>query len=70
MVSCFSLLHSHSLLGLLAVGFSRYGSKEALQAAPIAHLLEVYVKINADGEKDPTVHDAARVYFKKMEDGS
>jgi len=32
-------------------------------------LLEVYVKINADGEKDESVHAAARVYFKKMEDG-
>jgi len=32
-------------------------------------LLDVYVKINADGEKDPTVHEAARLYFKKMENG-
>jgi len=55
--------------GLLAVGFAKYGSKEALQADPIKHLLEVYVKINADGEKDDTVHEEARLYFKKMEDG-
>jgi len=55
--------------GLLAVGFAKYGSKETLEASPISHLLDVYVKINADGEKDESVHEQARLYFKKMEDG-
>lgn len=38
--------------GLLAVGFDRYGSEEALTADPIKHLYEVYVKINADAKKE------------------
>ncbi|GKT88935.1 arginyl-tRNA synthetase [Colletotrichum tofieldiae] len=33
--------------GLLALGFDRFGSEEALKADPINHLYEVYVKINA-----------------------
>lgn len=55
--------------GLIAVGFERYGSEEALAKDAIKHLYEVYVKINADAAVDETVHDAARAYFKRMEDG-
>lgn len=55
--------------GLIAVGFERYGNKEALEKDAIKHLFDVYVKINKDADADPTVHDAARAYFKRMEDG-
>ncbi|KAI3404696.1 SYR1 [Candida oxycetoniae] len=34
--------------GLLAVGFEKYGSEEALANDPINHLFEVYVKVNND----------------------
>jgi arginyl-tRNA synthetase len=34
--------------GLLALGFEKYGSEEALNADPINHLYEIYVKINKD----------------------
>lgn len=30
---------------------------------------QVYVKINADAEADPAIHDEARAFFKLMEDG-
>ncbi|CAO3671530.1 unnamed protein product [Umbelopsis ramanniana] len=55
--------------GLLAVGYERYGSEEALIKDPINHLFHVYVNINRDAEADPTIHDEARAYFKRMEDG-
>ncbi|KLO07650.1 arginyl-tRNA synthetase [Schizopora paradoxa] len=61
--------------GLLAVGFERYGSEEKLEANPIMHLFEVYVKINADMKKEkedgvPEVTDEkAKEVFKAMEDG-
>jgi arginyl-tRNA synthetase len=32
--------------GLLAVGFSKYGSEEELVKNPIRHLYDVYVQIN------------------------
>ncbi|KAK6197346.1 arginyl-tRNA synthetase [Scheffersomyces amazonensis] len=58
--------------GILAVGFDRYGSEEQLAADPINHLFEVYVKINKDiteeGENSAT-NEAAKAYFRKMEDG-
>lgn len=58
--------------GLLAVGFEKYGSEEALVADPINHLFEVYVKVNKDIEtegEDLATNEAARAYFKRMEDG-
>jgi arginyl-tRNA synthetase len=56
-------------VGILAVGFEKYGSEAELEADAITHLYDVYVKINADGETDPTVHDRAREFFRGMEDG-
>jgi arginyl-tRNA synthetase len=56
-------------IGILAVGFEKYGSEEKLAEDAITHLYEVYVKINADGEKDETVHDKAREFFVGMENG-
>ena len=32
-------------------------------------MLEIYVKVNADAEKDPNVKAEAARYFKRMEDG-
>lgn len=55
--------------GLLAIGFNKYGSEEALAKNPIRHLFDVYVKINADADADETIHEAARNYFVRMEAG-
>jgi arginyl-tRNA synthetase len=54
---------------LIAVGFEKYGSEEELERDAIKHLYDVYVKINKDAEENPAVHDEARAYFKRMEDG-
>lgn len=62
--------------GVLAVGFERYGSEEALQKDPIGHLFDVYVRVNKDIEnegdslpEEESTNGKARSYFKKMEDG-
>lgn len=59
--------------GLLAVGFSKYGSEEELVKNPIRHLYDVYVQINKEADDNEEVgkviHDQARSYFRKMEDG-
>ncbi len=62
--------HHQSLqFGLIAVGFEKYGNEEALEQDAIKHLLEIYVKVNADAEKDPSVKAEAAKFFKRMEDG-
>jgi len=55
--------------GILAVGFEKYGDEEELKRDAITHLYDVYVKINKDGESDETIHDRAREFFVKMEQG-
>ncbi|CAO1627510.1 unnamed protein product [Jaminaea pallidilutea] len=55
--------------GLLAVGWERTGSEEKLLADPIKHLYDVYVDVNNAAEQQPELHERAREYFKKMEDG-
>ncbi|GBE88787.1 arginyl-tRNA synthetase [Sparassis latifolia] len=55
--------------GLIAVGFEKYGSREALEQDAIKHLFDVYVKVNADADKDPAVKVEAAAFFKRMEDG-
>lgn len=46
--------------GLLAVGWEKYGSEELLQAQPLKHLLDVYVKINTDFKPEEAARDKAR----------
>lgn len=53
----------------MAVGFAKYGDEESLQKDAIKHLYDVYVQINRDAENEPSIHDEARAYFKKMENG-
>lgn len=55
------------ILGLLSVGFEKYGNEEELQKDPIHHLFQVYVRINS--EKDELVEQQANAYFKRMEEG-
>lgn len=69
--------------GLLAVGYGKYGDEKELQADPIGHLFQVYVKINQDmkaekeqlaqegkdGDVESKYNNDALKYFKAMEDG-
>lgn len=54
--------------GLVLLGYSRYGSEELLQKDPLKHLLDVYVRINADAKTDPGVDPEAREIFRRMEE--
>ncbi|KAI5187603.1 arginyl-tRNA synthetase [Nematocida homosporus] len=55
--------------GLLGVGYKRHGDEEKMRLDPIKHLHDVYVQTNKDAAEDPTVHDKAREFFKRMEEG-
>lgn len=49
--------------------YKRWGNEEAVEREPITELLRVYVKFHEEAEKDPSLEDEARMYFKKLEDG-
>lgn len=55
--------------GLLGIGYAKYGDPEEMKKDSIRHLHDVYVRTNQDAEKDPAVLEAARDFFRKMEQG-
>ena len=62
-------MHKFIKIGLLAVGFEKYGDEAKLISDPIHHLYQVYVKINAEAKLDKDIDRKANEYFKKMEEG-
>ena len=55
--------------GKLISAYKRWGDKETIEKDPINELLKIYVKFHEEAEKDPTLDDEAREYFKRLEDG-
>ena len=71
-LSCSKLIAKYKF-GYVAYGFQKYGSQDELAKDPIKHLLEVYVKINADArhskEMEDKVKSEAQSFFRRMEQG-
>lgn len=55
--------------GKLISAFKRWCSEEELAMRGMKALTEIYVKFHAEAEKNPSLNDEARAYFKKIEDG-
>lgn len=56
--------------GKLISAYKRWVDEDALEKEPIKELLRIYVKFHDEAEKDPSLEDEGRMYFKKLEDGS
>ena len=55
--------------GKLISAYHRWVDEEALEADPINELLRIYVKFHDEAEKDPSLEDEGRAYFKALENG-
>lgn len=55
--------------GKLIVAIKKWGNEEEIAKNPIEILNELYVKFHAEAEKDETLNDEARQWFKRLEDG-
>ncbi|MBZ9692228.1 MULTISPECIES: arginine--tRNA ligase [unclassified Clostridium] len=55
--------------GKLISAYNRWVDEDALEKAPIDELLRIYVKFHDEAEKDPSLEDEGRMYFKKLETG-
>lgn len=55
--------------GKLISAYKRWGNEEELEKDAIAELLRIYVKFHDEAEKDPSLEDEGRAYFKALEDG-
>lgn len=55
--------------GKMIVAYRKWGNKEDVEREPIKTLLSYYVKFHEEAEKDPSLEDAARDTFTKLENG-
>ncbi|ADL52480.1 arginine--tRNA ligase [Clostridium cellulovorans] len=55
--------------GKLIYAYKHWSNEEDLEKDPIKELLRIYVKFHDEAEKDETLEDEGRAYFKKLEDG-
>lgn len=55
--------------GKLISAYKRWVNEDDLEKEPIKELLRIYVKFHEEAEKDPSLEDEGRMYFKKLEDG-
>lgn len=56
--------------GKLIYAYKRWADEEALEKDPINELLRIYVKFHDEAEKDPSLDDEGRAYFKRLEEGN
>lgn len=55
--------------GQLILAYKKFGEFDPTKVDPIQKLNEYYVKINQEIETDPSIHDAAKQEFVKLEQG-
>lgn len=55
--------------GKLISAYKRWGDEAAITKDPINELLKIYVRFHEEAEKDSSLEDEAREYFKMLEDG-
>lgn len=55
--------------GKLIVAYLKWGNEKQLQKDPITYLYELYVRFHQEAEHEPQLNEAARSWFKKLEDG-
>ncbi len=54
--------------GKLISAYKRWGDEEVIDKDPINELLKIYVKFHEEAEKDPTLEEEGRMYFRQLED--
>jgi arginyl-tRNA synthetase len=49
--------------------YLRWGDEETVRQNPVRELLRLYVRFHEEAEKDPTLEEEGRAWFKKLEEG-
>ncbi len=55
--------------GKLIVAYKKWGNDEEIEKNSVRALLSLYVKFHDEAEKDDSLNDEGRAWFKKIEDG-
>lgn len=55
--------------GKMIAAYKMWGSKEEVETGGVDAMVSLYVRFNAEAEKDESLNDIGRAWFKKIEDG-
>lgn len=55
--------------GKLIAAYKKWGNKEEIDRDSVSAMLKLYVKFHEEAEKDPSLNDEGRAWFKKIEEG-
>ena len=55
--------------GKMICAYKKWGSKEEVEKGGVDALTALYVRFHEEAEKDPSLEDEGRAWFKKIEDG-
>ena len=55
--------------GKMIAAYKHWGSREMVEQGGVQALSDLYVKFHAEAEKDPSLDDEGRAWFKKLETG-
>lgn len=55
--------------GKLIVAYKLWGNDEDIEKRGVRSLVDIYVRFHKEAEKDPSLDESARAWFKKIEDG-
>ena len=55
--------------GKLIAAYKMWGNKDAIEKDAITEMLTLYVRFHEEAEKDESLNDLGRAWFKKIEDG-
>ena len=55
--------------GKMIAAYKHWGSREMVEQGGVQALSDLYVKFHAEAEKDPSLEDEGRAWFKKIETG-
>ena len=55
--------------GKMIYAYKAWGSREAVERGGVDELVKLYVRFHQEAEGDEAMNDAARAWFKKIEDG-
>ena len=55
--------------GKMICAYKKWGNREDVERGGVQAMVDLYVRFHAEAEKDPSLEDEGRAWFKKIEDG-
>ena len=55
--------------GKMICAYKKWGNREEVEAGGVQAMVDLYVRFHAEAEKDPSLEEEGRAWFKKIEDG-